>query len=121
MKYKNPFRMLSKAELALWSLSAAAVAGSFLFSHSSGCLTLIASLIGVTALIFVAKGYVIGQVLTVVFSLFYGVISFCFQYYGEMITYLGMTSPIAVLTAVSWYRHPYQKTAEVAVGRVTKR
>lgn len=121
MKHKNPFRALSKAELALWSLSAAAVIGSFLFSSSSDYLTLAASLIGVTALIFVAKGYVIGQVLTIVFSLFYGVISFCFQYYGEMITYLGMTSPIAILTAISWYRHPYQKTAEVAVGWVTRR
>ena len=38
-----------------------------------------------------------------------------------MITYLGMTSPIAVLTVISWMKHPFQKTAEVEVNRLTKR
>jgi nicotinamide mononucleotide transporter PnuC len=93
---------------------------SFLVSPEDD-LTLIASLIGVTALIFVAKGYVLGQVLTVVFAVFYGIISFCFQYYGEMITYLGMTAPIAVMAVISWVKHPYQQTAEVEVHHVTRK
>lgn len=33
----------------------------------------------------------------IIFSLLYGVISFSFSYYGEMITYLGMTMPMAVV------------------------
>lgn len=32
----------------------------------------------------------------VLFSLLYGIISYAFAYYGEMITYLGMTMPMAV-------------------------
>ena len=118
---KNPFRDLTKFELALWAASLAVVTLSFLLSPSTDYLTLIASLIGVTALIFVAKGAVLGQVLTVVFALFYGVISYYFRYYGEMITYLGMTSPIALGAVVSWLRHPYQGTKEVAVHRITKK
>lgn len=120
-KPSNPFRGLSRFEWCLWLLSAAVVTLSFLLSGSTDILTIIASLIGVTALIFVAKGYVIGQVLTVIFAVFYGIISFFFRYYGEMITYLCMTSPIAILTVVSWIRHPFQQTAEVEVHHITKR
>ena len=63
----------------------------------------------------------IGQLLTVVFAVFYGVISFFFRYYGEMITYLGMTSPIAVMAAVEWLRNPYEGTAEVQVRTRNRR
>lgn len=118
---KNLYKNLSKFELALWLFSTIIVIGSFLLSPSNNYLTLIASLIGVTALIFVAKGYVIGQILTVVFATFYGIISFYFRYYGEMITYLGMTSPIAILTVISWIKHPYENTSEVTVSQMTKR
>lgn len=82
---------------------------------------MLASLVGVTALLFVAKGYVVGQVLTVVFALLYGVISFHIRYYGEMITYLGMTAPSAIATAASWLRHPYEGTREVEVNRLNPR
>lgn len=120
MKIKNSFKDLSKIELALWLFSTIIVIVSYLLSPSNDYLTLISSLIGVTALIFVAKGYVIGQILTVVFAVFYGIISFYFGYYGEMITYLGMTSPIAILTVISWIKHPYQNTSEVTVNQMTK-
>ena len=118
---RNPFRDLTTFERGLYVVSLVLVTGSFLFSAPRDVLNLIASLIGVTALIFVAKGYVIGQVLVVVFSAFYGVISFWFQYYGEVITYLCMTTPIAIASAVSWFRHPFQETREVEIHRMTRR
>lgn len=96
------------------------VTGSFLIGSTSGYLTLAASLVGVTALIFVSKGDVTGQVLTVVFSILYAVISYTFQYYGEMITYLGMTMPIAIMSVVSWIRNPYSEK-EVKVSHLTKK
>ena len=112
------FRDLSRFELRLWLFSCVTVTAAFLLTDAPDVLTLLASLVGVTALIFVAKGYVLGQILTVVFALFYGVIS-CFQhYYGEMITYLGMTSPIALMAAVEWMRNPYAGTREVRVRRL---
>ena len=110
---RNPFRDLTTFERGLYVVSLALVTGSFLFSEPRDVLNLIASLIGVTALIFVAKGYVIGQILVVIFSAFYGIISFWFQYYGEVITYLCMTTPIAIASAVAWFRHPFQETREV--------
>ena len=110
---------LTGFELLLWSTSVVLVTLGFVLAPATDWLTLIASLIGVTALIFVAKGYVIGQVLTIVFAVFYGVISFYFRYYGEMITYLCMTAPAAVLSMIAWLRHPFEKGKEVAVRKLS--
>ena len=116
----NRFRIfLTRFELFLWLTSMAVVAVSYIAFQSGDMLSLIASLIGVTALIFVAKGHVLGQMLTIVFAVFYGVISWGFRYYGEVITYLCMTAPMALLALITWLRNPYKDSAEVAVRRLT--
>lgn len=120
MKIHNYFKDLSKFERTLWIISIITVSFSFLFSNGSW-LNFIASLIGVTALIFVAKGYVIGQILSVIFAIFYGYISFHFRYYGELITYMCMTAPIALAAVVSWAKNPYKDTQEVTVDRLSKK
>jgi len=116
---KNPFKDLNKFELCLWIISVTVVTVSFLVPSQRDYLTLIASLIGVTALIFVAKGYVLGQILTVVFAVFYGIISFSLQYYGEVITYMCMSAPMAILAVISWLRHPYNGTRVVEVNKMS--
>ncbi len=121
MKVIQLLRSLSRFERALWICSLIVVTASFLLSPSPSYLSLAASLIGVTALIFIAKGYVIGEVLMVIFAVFYGFISFLFHYYGEMITYLGMSAPMAIASIVSWTRHRFQETKEVEVGGATRR
>ncbi len=111
----------SKLEIALWSTSVFLIIVSFLAFDRTNYLTLIASLIGVTSLIFNAKGNPFGQFLMVIFSLLYGVISYTFAYYGEMITYLGMTMPMAVFALISWLRNPYKgNKAEVKVNNIGK-
>ena len=111
---------LTVFERVLWLVSVGAIASAGALAGGDP-LSVLASLVGVTSLLFVAKGYVCGQILMVIFSVMYGVISLVFRYYGEMITYLGMTAPMAVVTAVSWYRHPYAGTREVAVSHLTRR
>lgn len=119
---KERFRVsLTRFEKALWLTSLAVILCTFLLFHSGDYLSLAASLIGVTALIFVAKGHALGQVLTIAFAVFYGAISWGFRYYGEVITYLGMSAPMAAVALVTWLRHPYQDSAEVAVRRLTGR
>lgn len=109
----------TKTEIALWSVSTAAIVLSFLLFDRGNYMTLIASVIGVTSLIFNAKGNPFGQLLMVIFSILYGIISYTFRYYGEMITYLGMTAPMAVFALVSWLRNPFNgNKAEVAVNRL---
>jgi len=111
---------LTRFERALWCTSVFVMLAGYFIAPTGGMLNLTASLIGVTALIFVSKGYVVGQALTVLFALFYGVISFKQRYYGEMITYLCMTAPIALMSVISWLRHPYQGSKEVEVGSMNR-
>ncbi len=120
MKIIKSFMSLSKFELCLWFVSIAGVLASGIVSGFENKLEVCASLVGVTALIFVAKGNVLGQILTVIFGLFYGYISFLFRYYGEMITYIGMTDPIALLAVISWIRNPYDREKqEVKVNHLS--
>ncbi len=112
----------TKGEWALWMASAGMILISFFLFDRENPLTLIASLIGVTSLIFNAKGHPFGQLLMVAFSVLYGVVSFTFSYYGEMMTYLGMTAPMAVFSLISWLRNPYDGgRPEVRVNRLKGR
>ncbi|MCI8326606.1 MAG: nicotinamide mononucleotide transporter [Lachnospiraceae bacterium] len=113
------FHYFTKGELMLWSISVLLLVVSFLIFDKKNILTLIASLIGVTSLIFNAKGNPFGQFLMIIFSLLYGMISFTFAYYGEMVTYLGMTAPMAVFALISWLKNPYNgNKAEVEVNHL---
>ena len=117
-KLRNYF---SKLEITLWGASVFLIVMSFTAFDRTNYLTLAASLIGVTSLIFNAKGNPLGQFLMVIFSLLYGIISFTFSYYGEMITYLGMTMPMAFFALISWLRNPYKgNKAEVKVNSIGK-
>ena len=83
--------------------------------------TLFASLLGVTSLIYNAKGNPIGQVLMVIFSIIYGMISYSFTYYGEMLTYVCMTLPMSVFALIEWLKHPYNgNKSEVKVDKLSR-
>ena len=113
-------RYFTKWELGLWLGSCTLILISYLMGAGGG-VGLVASLVGVTALIFYAKGNPVGQALMVVFCLLYAWISYSFRYYGELLTYMGMTFPMAVLSIISWARNPYKDTGEVAVAKVKKK
>ena len=116
---KSFFRSFSKGELLLWGASVLLIVLSFCVFDRENWLTLLASLVGATSLIFCAKGNPAGQALMLLFSALYGVISWTFSYYGEMITYLGMTAPMALAALISWLRHPFKgNRAEVSVNRL---
>ena len=119
---KKLLNYFSKGEIVLWASSVVLIVLSFLIFDRSSYATLFASLIGITALIFCAKGNPIGQVLIIIFSLIYGAISYSFSYYGEMATYLGMSMPMAVFSLITWLRHPYKDNkSEVKVNSIRKR
>lgn len=105
---KKFLKSFSIVEWLIWSISVITIIVCFFAFHNTQYLYLIGSLIGATALIFVSKGNPIGQIFTLIFSVFYGIISYSFGYYGEMITYLGMSAPIAIWAFISWIKNPYQ-------------
>ena len=112
----------TKGEKLLWSASVLVILLVFCMFDRGNVLSLTASLIGVTSLIFCAKGNPFGQILMIMFSVLYGIISFSFSYYGEMLTYIGMTLPMALFSLISWLRNPYKgNKAEVTVNHIEKR
>ena len=120
-KLKNPFRLLTKFELSLWSVSLIGVLLSFFLSPDRDYLTLASSLVGVTALIFIAHGLVAGQILCIIFAVLYGTVSIIFGYWGEALTYIGMSLPAAVAATISWIKNPYADTDVVRVSKMTKK
>ena len=118
---KRFFKSFTIAEWIIWSVSVIAVTVCFFVFKNTQYHYLIGSLLGVTALIFVSKGNPLGQLITVIFSVFYGIISYSFRYYGEMITYLGMSAPIAVWALISWLKNPYKGAkSEVKVNSLSR-
>ena len=77
---KTSSTIFSRTEKILWLSSAAGIVAAFAIFDRAQYLTLAASLIGVTSLIFNAKGNPVGQALMIVFSLLYGLISYTFAY-----------------------------------------
>lgn len=114
-------KYFSNVEWALWLSSLLFIIISFLAFGGDGYLTLVASLVGATSLIYCAKGNPIGQVLMIIFGALYGIISYSFAYFGEMITYLGMTVPMAIVALVTWLKNPYKNNkSEVTVNKISK-
>ena len=105
---KNPFNSLNKKDWALYMFSLAVVVVSNLVCQID-LVNLITTTVGVTALIFIAKGNVWGQVFSVIFCFLYSVQSFLQKYYGEIIISMVMTLPLAVFSIVTWIRNPYKK------------
>ena len=117
----NPFKSLKKKEWVLWIVSLVLVIMSNVLSGDIDVLTLSAACIGVTALVFAAIGNVWAQILMIVFSILYGIISWQFRYWGEMITYLGMTMPLAIWSTITWIKNPAKNGKEVAIQTLTKK
>ena len=112
----------TKWEKTLWFSSVVLITLSFLMFDRVNYLKFIASLIGTTSLIFIAKGNPIGQLLMMIFGMIYGYISYSYAYYGELITYAGMTAPMSLMSLFSWLKNPYKgNRAQVKISRVTKK
>lgn len=120
MNVKDFFKSLTPFEWILWLGSAALITGSYIIAGEYELLVLTSALLGVTSLIFTAKGNVLGPVIMIVFSLIYGYISFTQQYYGEIFTYVGMTAPVSAVSVVTWLKNPYS-SSEVKISRINAR
>lgn len=119
MNLKKSLAAITTFDRILWAAALAVVLVSGIIGRGSA-VAVTAPLIGVTALVFLAKGDVLGQLLTVIFAIFYAVVSYTQRYYGEMITYVGMTTPMAAMAVISWLRHPFKDgEPQVRVARLT--
>lgn len=121
MKKENT-KYFTTADIVIWGVSVTLITVFFLIFDRSNYLTLFTSLLGAASLIFNAKGNPFGQFLMIIFGIIYAVISFECAYYGEMITYAGMTAPMALFSLIAWLRHPFNKNrSEVSVNKLCKK
>lgn len=117
----NPFKTVTKKELTLWIGSVLVILLSNIVTREIDGLMLVAAIVGVTSLILAAKGNLWAQILMVIFSILYAVISWKFRYWGEMITYLGMTLPMAIWSFITWMKNPSESGNEVAIQTLTRK
>lgn len=119
--FTNPFKSLSLIDYIIWAVSAIVNTVAFGLTQWKDPLTYVSAIIGVTALIFCAKGHVLGQIICVIFAVFYSVVSFFFRYYSELITYAFMTAPMAIMSIISWLKNPYGNSGQVKIAPLTKK
>lgn len=117
---KKFLKYFSPIEWTIWMVSVLVITLAFCLAGDFQPLTLVASLVGVTSLIFIAKGNVLGQFLIILFSILYAIVSYTQRYYGEMITYLGMSLPSAAVACVTWLKNPSKKgKSEVQIAEMS--
>lgn len=97
---------LTLFEKLLWGFSVLSIVIIYLIVPQKNPITLIATLVGVTSLIFTAKGNLSGQILMLAFCVLYAIVSLKFKYYGEAITYMFMTFPSDLIATISWLKNP---------------
>ncbi len=121
MKLFNKLKSyFNKYDLCLFLISFTILTSVFIIFDRTNYFTLIMSILSVAMLILIAKGNVIGEIFSVFFCTFYSVISYKNRYYGELITYLFMTMPMAILSIFSWLKNPYKNNKlQVKVNRIT--
>ena len=118
---KRLFNYFTPTEKLIWICSCTAITVFFIIFDRNSFLSLFASLLGATSLIFCAKGNPAGLVIMIVFSVLYGIISYSFCYYGEMITYVFMTLPMSAYSLICWLKNPYgNNKSEVRVSNIGK-
>ena len=109
---------LNKFDIILYSSGVICSILGFIIFKNTEYLNLINTILGLTALIFIAKGNPFGQFLTIVFSIIFSIITFSFKYYGELITYVCLTGPAALASLISWLKNLNGEKLEVKVNEL---
>lgn len=115
------FENFNKKELTAWVLSLTLIMLSQLLLGNTEWAFMLVSMVGISALIYTAKGHVMGPLIMILFSITYSLISLSFDYYGEAITYGGMTLPMSILALIAWVKHPSSEKNQVKTAVLTKR
>lgn len=105
----------------LWGGSVGAIVLSCICFPGTDPRTVSAALIGVSSLIMAAKGHPLAHVLAILFAALYGWVSFDFRYYGEMLTYLCMTAPMAAVSLWTWIKNPNGAGTVAVRAHLTRR
>ncbi|MDE5654208.1 MAG: nicotinamide riboside transporter PnuC [Clostridia bacterium] len=116
---KKIFGQWHIAELILY------IAGLALITVMSICfnaswISAVTGILGLSCVMFAAKGKVIGIFFTWGMIIFYSILSFQNKYYGEVFINLCMMFPMTIIQLISWLKH-LGKDYVVKVNSITKK
>lgn len=98
---------------------AALILSFFLQPGEKNYLSLFTSLLGMVAILMVAKGLIIGQYFTFVYGVVYAVLSYFSGYYGECILCAITILPSAAFSLFFWLRNPSKERGKVKVNKLS--
>ena len=103
---KTCFKSLSKFELVLWIGSLFCTLASFilgiLLSGQVNIASFIASIFGITAIIFNCKANVLGQYLMIVYTVISAIVALVTYNYGVAFSFLLLSLPCIIISCVNW-------------------
>lgn len=108
---KRVLKYFTPVEWILWLSGLAVITVAFAVTSERSVLSYLSSIAGVTCVIFNAKGNVLGQVVSIVFGVLYGIYAYTQHYYGEMLIYFCLMIPIHIISIITWLRNKFNGRA----------
>ena len=84
----------------------------------SNALTMISSILTIFAVMLVAKGLIVGNIIGLFSSVLYAIVSYLNGFYGEMIINFALTLPMYIWAIIEWSRNKNEKTNTVEIGHM---
>ena len=85
---------------------------------NSSIVTIICTVLFVLAIMLIAKGNYLGQIIGIVVTILYSYISYKNRYYGEIIINIGIVLPLYILGIISWIKHENKETKTVKINQL---
>lgn len=119
---KKIINYFSVTEWILWITGLAVVTCGFAFASDRSLLSYLSSVAGITCIIFNSKGNFVGQAVSIVFAILYGLYAYTQRYYGEMLIYFCLMTPIHIASIVTWFKNRHNgKALEVKINSLSRR
>lgn len=119
---KEFFKSWNLFEKLFLIISLFIVIGCFFLGTDKNILSLVTSVLGVITVIFGAKGLVWAPIINIVYNIVYILLSYTQGFYGEVIIYVFLMTPLNIAMIVSWFKNKSKKDENiVAVNKLSKK
>ena len=119
---KNFFKSWNLFEKLFLIISLIIIIACFFLGTDKNILSLVTSILGVITVIFGAKGLVWAPVVNLLYNIVYIILSYTQAFYGEVLIYIFMMTPINIAMIVSWLKNKSKEDENiVAVNKISKK
>ena len=100
-------------EICFLIFSSLIISICFLLGSDKNILALIVSLLGITTVICGAKGLVISPFINIIYNIIYIILCFSQNFYGEVLIYIFIMTPINIFTIISWLKNRSNENKDI--------